>query len=266
MTTGRCTQQCPDSEIYFRIKNNLLHPLECKDPFSVHSNTKNYKQEPDFERICKSYSRSAAAKQIDEEDVRTVDALLDTVGYTMGDSITYTRLLFQIRYLECMEREFDEDKHWDLVYEYMDDRIRAIRQDIIVQNKHTQPESEAIYDAVIRFYLRAMYRCESLKTRCYVSLFHARELNEVMLRWFNGKHANEEVSYNSHTYFIVIGFRFWWCLFVIHWTEMISAKSFGVVKSISQKPQLLWLSIWYQRIQTGTSWSSFNLLPVWMCI
>jgi hypothetical protein len=71
-TTGLCTTKCPKEEIDFRIRNRLLHPLECINPFG----RVNQRQRVAIvERICKSYRRPAADQIIRNEEVRTLSAL-----------------------------------------------------------------------------------------------------------------------------------------------------------------------------------------------
>lgn len=69
---GRCTTKCPKREINFRIKNQLLHPLECEKPFEKIA-PRNRKVI--VERICKCYSRPAANQTINLDDVRLPCAL-----------------------------------------------------------------------------------------------------------------------------------------------------------------------------------------------
>ncbi|CAD5222734.1 unnamed protein product [Bursaphelenchus xylophilus] len=174
MFKARCTTKCPQKELKFRSDNGLLHALETREPFAkIHP----VKRVPDPSRICKSYCRSAAAKKIDPNDVRTLDACLETINY-----------------LESLEKEFPADHQWSLVYEYINDRLRAIRQDIIVQNKHKDPKAGEIYEKIIKFYLRSGYRCERLTTSTYVRVHHQRELTETLERWFEAQHSSQETT------------------------------------------------------------------------
>lgn len=70
--SGLCQTKCPKREIDFRIKNRLLHPLECEQPFDKIAQRNRH---PIPERLCKVYSRPAANRTIQMEDVRTVSAL-----------------------------------------------------------------------------------------------------------------------------------------------------------------------------------------------
>ncbi|CAD5217131.1 unnamed protein product [Bursaphelenchus okinawaensis] len=172
MPTAGCKTKCPEKELNFRWKNGLLHPLETENPFG-----KIYalKRVPVKDNICKSYSRPAASKQIDFSQVRTLEACFDT-----------------IKYLQKLASQYNQDHQWSLVYEYINDRMRAIRQDIIVQNKHKDQKAGEIYEAIIKFYLISGYRSEKLKTSTYVAVHHQQELNETLERWYAAKHNSKE--------------------------------------------------------------------------
>ncbi|KAI6175932.1 WD-REPEATS-REGION domain-containing protein [Aphelenchoides bicaudatus] len=173
---GLCEQKCSKREQDFRIKNHLLHPLECQNPFDKIA-PRNRK--PIRERMCKAYSRPAANQTIKIGDLRTSAALKESLDYLLE-----------------VEEEFKLDSQWTLTYEFMADRFRAIRQDIIVQQLNDASTSYLL-EQMICFYVRARDRSERLKTPTYNATLHSRELDECLER-------EKQKGYEFSIYFIPI--------------------------------------------------------------
>lgn len=74
------------------------------------------------------------------------------------------------------------DSQFALLYEFLADRYRAVRQDIIVQRLNDDLTS-SLFEQMICFYIRAKYRAELCKISTYDAVLHARELDENFARW-----------------------------------------------------------------------------------
>ncbi|XP_066139129.1 SAC3 domain-containing protein 1 isoform X2 [Euwallacea fornicatus] len=135
---GICMEMCPKSEIMLREKERLLHILEMvpgtqKCPVA------------DKEKMVKSFSRSAAGKQIlDPRDLRPPQVLLKTVNYLLDNILK------------------NNNVPWHITYHFIMDRLRAIRQDLVIQSTSvTVTESICILQPIVRFYAYSAYRlCE----------------------------------------------------------------------------------------------------------
>ncbi len=130
---------CPESEIHMREKNKLLHPFEilsgtARDKFPT----------ADRHNIVKEYSRPAAGKpEPTPKELRPAPVLLTTVDYLMNHIVP------------------KEDVPWCRVYEYVFDRLRAVRQDMVIQRISGQP-AVTILEAAVRFHVYSGYRlCEA---------------------------------------------------------------------------------------------------------
>ncbi|KAI6187369.1 SAC3/GANP family protein [Aphelenchoides besseyi] len=179
---GLCEDKCPQKEREFRIKNHLLHPLESRDPFSA---LPSFKRLVIPERVCKSYSRPAANQNISPNDVRTLGALQKTSDY-----------------LRAVEKEFRLATQWPLVYQFLIDRYRAVRADIRIQQLN-DPLTAQILESMICFYVRAILRCEKVRSPNYDSTLHRRELEDCFGCWIVQKEKSEEIRilhllYSAH--------------------------------------------------------------------
>lgn len=50
-----------------------------------------------------------------------------------------------------------ENEDWGLQYEFVFDRLRAVRQDIVIQNVWN-PEITFIYECIVRFHIYSIYK------------------------------------------------------------------------------------------------------------
>eukprot|EP00092_Neocalanus_flemingeri_P029843 GFUD01032401.1.p1 GENE.GFUD01032401.1~~GFUD01032401.1.p1 ORF type:complete len:413 (+),score=148.52 GFUD01032401.1:168-1406(+) len=123
---GRCTDFCPASELKLRVRERLLHRYEGGGGSQ------------DTLRPVKEYSRPAAGQAPPSSDtVRTPDTLLDCVRYLVRE-VLGPRLGVKEGHLE--------------LYDFVFDRLRAVRQDLVVQGvKDTT--SETILSVCVRFHL-----------------------------------------------------------------------------------------------------------------
>ncbi|KYB29016.1 Protein xmas-2-like Protein [Tribolium castaneum] len=135
---GTCTAMCPTEEIKMREREKMLHVLEM-----VPGTEKTRQPKASTAHMVKSFSRSAAGKQIKPETLRPPQVLLKTVKYLLCDVINTKRL-----------------PYWHSVYDFITDRLLAVRQDLVVQNV-SKAESITILQPIVRFHAYAAYRlCE----------------------------------------------------------------------------------------------------------
>ncbi|KAG7176218.1 SAC3 family protein C-like [Homarus americanus] len=134
---GSCLGMCPYAEQRLRQRERLIHPLE----MAVDSNggRLNYVQ---MRAMVKEFSRSAAGHEIKASDIRPLPVLVKTVKYLLMSA--------------CCR----QDVSWALVYQFVSDRLHAVRQDLCVQGVKNDMSIQ-VYQAAVRFYVYAHYRtCE----------------------------------------------------------------------------------------------------------
>lgn len=126
---GNCTTFCPLKEVEERTHHGLLHYYEWKD---------GQKHKPGT--VVKEFVRPAAGKlRMKPEELRTPKCLIDTIDY-----------LFNVILL-------DERKPFHFVYDFIFDRLRAIRQDIIIQNLPLK-DTIMLFEPIIMFLAYSRYR------------------------------------------------------------------------------------------------------------
>ncbi|XP_061190038.1 SAC3 domain-containing protein 1-like [Saccostrea echinata] len=132
---GECSQMCPADEIKLRIREELVHPLE--------KVFKSGRLIDDPNMMVKEYSRSAAGRhEIPTQDLRPGPVLLTTVEYLLG------------------RISLVEGRPWNEVYDFIFDRLRAVRQDMTIQQIGGF-EAITLLEYIVRFYIYSGYRlCE----------------------------------------------------------------------------------------------------------
>lgn len=135
---GTCTRMCTKQEIIERQENRLLHVLEI-----IISTRNSEAPEADPDHVVKEYCRSAAGMaREDINNLRTPQALKETVEY----------LLTEVIYSEICP--------WYIVYDFIANRLRAVRKDMIIQNISKNDFIELV-EPMVKFYVYAEYRlCE----------------------------------------------------------------------------------------------------------
>ena len=117
---GRCTAFCPAKELKMRVRERLLSRYEVGG---------------EGLRPVKEYSRPAAGQAAPSSDtVRTSDTLLDCVKYLVRE-VLVPRLMVNENLLD--------------LYEFVFDRLRALRQDLVVQ-RVTDTTSMVILSICVR--------------------------------------------------------------------------------------------------------------------
>ncbi|CAH1111055.1 unnamed protein product [Psylliodes chrysocephalus] len=134
---GTCPHMCPIKETKMRENQRLLHIFEV-----VPGTERDELPKADLNRVVKSFSRSAAGKNLtDPEILRPVSILLETVNYLLDDII-------------------NNESDWLLKYNFIMDRLRSVRQDMVIQNI-SRAHQIVILQPIIRFHAYAAYRsCE----------------------------------------------------------------------------------------------------------
>ena len=142
---GKCLQMCPPREISLRVEQRCLHFFETV-AFTSNSNTfsneKNTTADP--AAMVKEFSRSAAGKCLEPSNLRPSHVLQQTMNYLV-EKIASKDGVFT----------------WQKIYDFMFDRMRAIRQDLVVQGI-TGKHAVDIFEKTCRFHILSNYKlCES---------------------------------------------------------------------------------------------------------
>ncbi|XP_060750919.1 SAC3 domain-containing protein 1 [Tachysurus vachellii] len=133
---GTCTTMCPVSEVRRRETERQLHCFEME-----RGTEKERKPRADLSRTVKEYSRPAAGKDSTRAcDLRPPDVLFKTVCYLV-DEIAASPTL----------------QPWTEVYSFVFDRLRSVRQDMVIQRVSGR-ECVAVLERTVRFHLYASYR------------------------------------------------------------------------------------------------------------
>ncbi|GAB0096248.1 SAC3 domain-containing protein 1 [Sergentomyia squamirostris] len=125
---GLCKQKCPEREIILRSEEKLVHFYE-KNPTSG---------QLDRRRMVKAFARSAAGKECKAQDLRTLNALKETVNYLLSEIFP------------------DRRKPYHFVYDFIFDRFRAIRQEIVMQNLNPR-DTVSLLEPMIIFFLTSRH-------------------------------------------------------------------------------------------------------------
>ena len=145
---GTCMQMCPPREIASREKQRRLHYFETVSFTSSAPNSNSFSQRDkltaDPRAVVKEFSRSAAGKGIDPSELRPAHVLQRTMKYLVEEIANQ-----------------DGVYPWQMIYWFIFDRTRAIRQDLVVQRITGKPVVE-IFEKTCRFHILSGYKlCES---------------------------------------------------------------------------------------------------------
>ncbi|XP_067938854.1 SAC3 domain-containing protein 1-like [Watersipora subatra] len=165
---GVCIQMCPKEEVAFRTKEKLVHSLE-----------KTSSGEPGV--LVKEYRRSAAGRErSDVKQLRTKKALIKTVNYLID---------------EICNRE---DVDWPIIYEFVFDRLRAVRQDLTIQSINDDT-TVYVLEKCVRFYLISISKLNRHPLNIFdpkINNKHLQETLQQLLVLYNSldKGANHQSS------------------------------------------------------------------------
>ncbi|XP_073836055.1 SAC3 domain-containing protein 1 [Musca autumnalis] len=129
---GVCEDLCPANEAKLRIREKLLHFFELKN---------GQKNVPG--KLVKCFSRSAADKKIPSpRDMRTEGCLQRCTEYLLREII------------------LDRRKPFNIVYDFIFDRLRSVRQEIIMQD-YSAKQTIKLLEPMIMFLSYSRYKlCE----------------------------------------------------------------------------------------------------------
>ncbi|XP_055376980.1 SAC3 domain-containing protein 1 isoform X2 [Condylostylus longicornis] len=145
---GSCREMCPASEVKMRTKEHLLHFFELLDGAPY--------------KPVKCFSRSAAGMKTPKEvDLRTPLALEKTVTYLLTDIL------------------MDERKPFFYVYDFIFDRLRSVRQEIVIQNMDKE-KSIKLLEPTILFLAYSRYRLNAEPIQNFDSKICDQHLQECM--------------------------------------------------------------------------------------
>ncbi|XP_043270782.1 germinal-center associated nuclear protein [Venturia canescens] len=157
MLQGACFGMCSEKERWLREREGLLHILEIDD------RTKHLRRpKADPAKTVKCYSRPSAGKSMtDISELRPAPVLLMTIRYLFKNVATRA------------------DINWALVYEFIFDRLRAIRQDAVIQRLNI-PISIELYEPIVKFHIYAGERMCDRPLEEYVPKFNDQHLLECI--------------------------------------------------------------------------------------
>lgn len=132
---GTCFAMCPEKEKFMREKEGLLHIFE------IDERTKNLKRpKADPGKTVKSFNRPAAGRSMtDLCELRPGPVLSLTIRYL------FTKIATRVDY------------DWAFIYDFIFDRLRAIRQDIVIQ-RIDPLDTIRILEPIVRFHVYAAQR------------------------------------------------------------------------------------------------------------
>ena len=139
---GTCLLMCPGRERRIREEKGLLHRFEIDECPKGATRPK-----ADPKKTIKCYTRSAAGSVMtDPNQLRPASVLLSTVRYLFTKIATRT------------------DVDWIVVYDFIFDRLRAVRQDAIIQRIENSSTGIKLFESIVRFLIYAAQRlCERSK-------------------------------------------------------------------------------------------------------
>ncbi|XP_059490238.1 SAC3 domain-containing protein 1 isoform X1 [Neocloeon triangulifer] len=133
---GTCEEMCPKNEREMRQRERLLHPLEMKIGSERHSPPL-----ADPAKTVKEYSRPAAGHRQERAcDLRPLPVLSRTTNYLVNLALNQNSM-----------------KSWTAVYDFVADRLRAVRKDLVVQGLGGE-EVLSILELMVLFHIYAGYR------------------------------------------------------------------------------------------------------------
>lgn len=171
---GTCMTMCPVCELRQREAQNRLHRFEM-----VTGTERDRLPRADVSRAVKEYSRPAAGKDSTRaSDLRPPSVLLNTVCYLVDEIAASSTF-----------------QPWTEVYSFVFDRLRSVRQDMIIQ-RVSGPDCVAVLEKSVRFLLYSSYRLCGQQLQYFDPRINDTHLQEC-LSWLlesyrDGKHQHQE--------------------------------------------------------------------------
>ncbi|XP_050478788.1 SAC3 domain-containing protein 1 isoform X1 [Bombus huntii] len=159
---GTCLLMCPDKERWIREKEGLLHKFE------INENTKGAKlPKADPAKTIKCFSRPAAGLDMtDMKQLRPAPVLLSTIRYL------FTKIATR------------NDVDWVVVYDFIFDRIRSIRQDAAIQ-RIDAPTNIRLLESIVRFLVYSEQRLCERSISEFNAKINEQHLAECIMRLLN---------------------------------------------------------------------------------
>ncbi|NP_001373424.1 SAC3 domain-containing protein 1 [Danio rerio] len=171
---GSCMTMCPAYELRQREAQSRLHRFEM-----LPGTEQDRLPRADISRAVKEYSRPAAGKDSTRaSDLRPPSVLLKTVSYLVDEVATSSTF-----------------QPWTEVYSFVFDRLRSVRQDMIIQ-RVSGPDCVAVLEKSVRFLLYSSYRLCGQPLQLYdprINDTHLQEsLSWLLESYSEGKHQHQE--------------------------------------------------------------------------
>ncbi|XP_066552046.1 SAC3 domain-containing protein 1 [Amia ocellicauda] len=173
---GSCLLMCPAAELREREAQRRLHRFEV-----LPGTERQRLPRADPTRTVKEYSRPAAGKDCTRPaDLRPPAVLYRTVCYLVDNIASSAGL-----------------QPWNEVYDFVFDRLRSVRQDMVIQRVGGEA-CVSVLERTVRFLLYAEYRLSGEPLRCFdpqINRAHLRESLAWLLGCYQlepGLHSNQE--------------------------------------------------------------------------
>ncbi|XP_041863273.1 SAC3 domain-containing protein 1 [Melanotaenia boesemani] len=179
---GTCQTMCPTQELQNRETQKRLHRFEM-----VPGTEKDRRPRGDRLRAVKEYSRPAAGKDAtNPSDLRPPSVLLKTVCYLIDDIVASHNL-----------------HPWTEVYNFVFDRLRSVKQDMIIQ-RISGLDCVAILERTVRFLIYASYHLCGEPLQMYDPCINDRHLQEY-LSWLLDCYATGTEAHPNQEEFHALG-------------------------------------------------------------
>ncbi|XP_022179845.1 germinal-center associated nuclear protein-like [Myzus persicae] len=144
---GICMEMCPKEEMMMRKSKRLVHQLECNP-----------------HKMVKCFSRSAAGNSLSKPHIlRPTPVLRKTISYLLNEVLTIKNVPFNI------------------VYDFIDDRLNSIRQDATIQAVSNQ-DWITILPPIIRFHAYAAYKCYEYDVNTFDPFLNMKHFHESIFK------------------------------------------------------------------------------------
>lgn len=178
---GKCVDMCPQEERKFREDNNLLHCLEIVDLNCLEIDSlKNLKllksKKTNSLKAVKQYKRCSAGDEMTNlVHIRSTGVLRKTVDYLLDDAMRLSVRLFKNSFTAFCQ-----------FYDFTFDRLRSVRQDIVIQRAHDE-NCLYIIEKCIEFYIYShfvwkVFQSTKTKTELKSQNYFDSHINQAHLK------------------------------------------------------------------------------------
>ncbi|XP_041374009.1 SAC3 domain-containing protein 1-like [Gigantopelta aegis] len=161
---GTCQTMCSLDEIKMREKEGRLHQLESSHERRAEKYRNRKLQTAEVGKMIKEYSRPAAGCHVPgPESLRPAPVLLKTVQYIFNKIIPRT------------------DHRWAVIYDFSFDRLRAVRQDMVIQRIEGL-DGIVLLESCVRFHIYAGYRLGTANISTFDPVINSQHAQECLKR------------------------------------------------------------------------------------